>query len=79
MKNEISTILKVKDQDVRVMRIDGKEYISLTDLARYADDEDPRLPIQNRMRNKEVISYLGLWETINNDNFKRVEFDAFKN
>ena len=79
MKNEISTILKVKDQDVRVVRIDGKEYISLTDLARYADDEDPRLPIQNWMRNKDVISFLGIWETINNDNFKRVEFDAFRN
>ena len=79
MKNEISTILKVKDQDVRVLRIDEKEYISLTDLARYADNEDPRLPIQNWMRNKDVISFLGLWETINNDNFKRVELDAFKN
>ncbi len=31
------------------------------------------------MRNKEVISYLGLWESINNENFKGVEFDAFKN
>jgi len=31
------------------------------------------------MRNKDVISYLGLWESINNDNFKGVEFDAFKN
>ena len=79
MTNEISTILKVREQDVRVVRIDGKEYISLTDLARYADDEDPRLPIQNWMRNKDVISFLGIWETINNDNFKRVEFDAFRN
>jgi hypothetical protein len=31
------------------------------------------------MRNKDVILYLGLWENINNNNFKRVEFDAFKN
>ena len=31
------------------------------------------------MRNKEVISFLGLWETINNENFKRGEFDTFKN
>ena len=61
------------------MRIDGVEYISLTDLARYADKEDPRYPIQNWMRNKDVISYLGLWENIHNINFKRVEFDTFKN
>jgi len=31
------------------------------------------------MRNKEVISYLGLWESIHNDNFKGGEFATFKN
>ena len=60
MKNEISTILKVRDQDVRVIRIDRKEYISLTDLARYADDDEPRFPIISWMKNKDVISFLEL-------------------
>jgi uncharacterized protein (DUF934 family) len=54
------------------MRLNNDEYISLTDLARYADEEEPKLPIQNWMRNKEVISYLGLWESINNQKIKRV-------
>ena len=31
------------------------------------------------MRNKEVISFLGLWETIHNENFKGGEFATFKN
>lgn len=44
-----------------MIRIDDNEYISLTDLARYADEDDPRYPIQHWMRNKDVISYLGLW------------------
>ena len=44
-----------------MIRIDDNEYISLTDLARYADKDDPRYPIQNWMRYKNVISYLGLW------------------
>ena len=79
MKNEISTKLIVKNQDVRVVRIDGKDYISLTDLARYADNEEPRLPIRDWMRNKEVISYLGLWETLNNKEFKGGEFAPFEN
>lgn len=79
MKNDISTILKVKDQDVRVVRIDGREYISLTDLARYADSDEPRFPIINWMKNKDVVLYLGLWESINNDSFNRIEFDTFKN
>ena len=61
------------------MIINNKEYISLTDLARYADSEEPRLPIRDWMRNKEVISFLGLWEQLNNENFKGGEFTTFKN
>ena len=75
----IKAQIVVKDQIINVIRIDDKEFISLTDLARYADEDDPRYPIQNWMRNKDVISYLGLWESIHNENFKGVEFDAFKN
>ena len=79
MKQEIITNLKVNNNEIKVMRVNSEEYISLTDLARYADEVEPRLPIQNWMRNKDVILYLGLWEKINNSDFKGVEFDAFKN
>ena len=75
----IKAQIVVKDQIINVIRINDKEFISLTDLARYADEDDPRYPIQNWMRNKDVISYLGLWESIHNENFKGVEFDTFKN
>lgn len=78
-KESIKTEIKVKEQKIGVLRINNNEYISLTDLAKYADEDDPRYPIQNWMRNKDVISYLGLWESINNENFKRVEFDTFQN
>ena len=78
-KENIKTEIIVKEQKINVLRINNKEFISLTDLARYADEDDPRYPIQNWMRNKDVISYLGLWESIHNDKFKGVEFDAFKN
>lgn len=78
-KEKIKTEIVVNDQKIGVLRINNKEYISLTDLARYADNEEPRLPIRDWMRNKEVISYLGLWESIHNENFKGGEFDTFKN
>ena len=78
-KENIKAQMVVKDQVINVIRIDDKEFISLTDLARYADEDDPRYPIQNWMRNKDVISYLGLWEIIHNEKFKGVEFDTFKN
>ena len=80
MKNDlVKTTINVKDTSVGVMRVGDTDYISLTDLARYADKEEPRLPIRDWMRNKEVISFLGLWESINNQNFKRGEFAPFEN
>lgn len=79
MKNNIiKTQIKIKDNCVAVLRINNVEYISLSDIARYVSDE-PKYPIQNWMRNKSVISYLGLWENMNNSNFKGIEFEAFKN
>ena len=77
--NDIKTQIIVNDRKISVLRIGNKEYISLTDLARYADNDEPRLPIRDWMRSKEVISYLGLWESIHNENFKGGEFDTFKN
>lgn len=71
MNNDnIKTQIVVNERKINILRVDNTEYISLTDLARYADNEEPRLPIRDWMRNKEVISFLGLWESINNENFK---------
>ena len=79
MNNLVKTKIEVNGSKIEIMRVGDVDYISLTDLARYADAEEPRLPIRDWMRNKEVISYLGLWETINNQNFKGGEFATFKN
>jgi len=79
LMNNVKIQIIVKEQKINVLRVRDKEYISLTDLARYADNEEPRLPIRDWMRNKEVILFLGLWESINNENFKGGEFDTFKN
>ena len=53
------------------------EFISLTDIARYKSD-DPTAVIQNWMRNRDVIEFLGLWERLHNSNFKPLEFEGFK-
>lgn len=78
-KDLVKTEINVIDNKIGIMKIGDVDYISLTDLARYADSEEPRLPIRDWMRNKEVISYLGLWESMNNKNFKGGEFATFKN
>lgn len=54
------------------------EYISLTDIARYKSDE-PKDVVKNWMRSKGTIEFLGLWEKLNNDKFKGVEFDSLRN
>lgn len=57
---------------------DGEDYISLTDLARYRNSDDPAGVIANWLRNRNTIDYLGLWEQIYNPEFKLLEFEEFK-
>lgn len=56
----IKSELEVNDNKIKVITINNKEFISLTDLARYVNPEEPKIPIQTWMRNKDVIAYLGL-------------------
>ena len=65
--------------DIDIYTEDFKnEYISLTDIAKYRNSEDPRFVIQNWMRNRNTIEFLGIWESLSNPNFNRVQFEAFK-
>ena len=74
-KNEVI----VNDINIRYKKINKENYISLTDMARYVNPEEPKIPIQTWMRNKDVVEYLGLWEQVNNPNFKGHEFTTFEN
>lgn len=77
--NDIKSVIHAKDTDIAVISAVGKEdYISLTDIARYRSDE-PKDVVKNWLRSKSTIEFLGLWEQINNPDFKGVEFDSFKN
>lgn len=64
--------------DISVYTTDFKnEYISLTDIARYRSS-DPRITIHSWLRSRDIVEFLGLWETLHNPDFKRSEFDTFK-
>ena len=78
-ERKINVQMVVKEKVVNVIRIGNEEYISLTDLARYANSIEPKIPVQTWMRNKNVVSFLGLWEQIHNPNFKGIEFETFEN
>ena len=53
------------------------EYVSLTDIAKYRSTE-PRITIHNWLRGRDIVEFLGLWETLHNPNFNRIDFDTFK-
>ena len=55
------------------------EFISLTDIAKKREGEYPGYVIQNWMRNRSVISFIGLWEALHNPRFNCLEFEAIKN
>jgi hypothetical protein len=59
------------------LQINESDYVSLTDIARYKSD-DPTAVIANWIRNRNTIEYLGIWETLNNSDFKLLEFEGFK-
>lgn len=72
--------IKAKGFEIQVYTKDFKnDYVSLTDIARYKNTEDPRFVIQNWMRNRNTLEFIGLWEILNNSNFNRVQFDTFRN
>lgn len=72
--------ISAKGFDIEVYTEDFKnDYISLTDIAKYKNTDDPRFVIQNWMRNRNTLEFIGLWEVLNNPNFNRVQFDTFRN
>ena len=75
----VSTELNVKNNLIKVMRINNIDYISLTDLAKYSNPDNPSNVIIHWMSNKGTFEYIGLWEKLNNDNFNFTEFREIKN
>lgn len=67
--------ITVKDSIVRTTSKNDIDYICITDIAKLKNPIEPKDVVKNWMRLKNTLEYLGLWETLNNPSFKRVEFD----
>ena len=78
MTNSKRTLL-VKGTVVSVLQNNHEDYISLTGIAQYRDAERSDYIVQNWLRNRSTIDFIGLWEQLNNINFNSIEFDGFKN
>lgn len=72
--------LVAKGLEIGIYTLDFEnEFISLTDIAKYRNTDDPRFVIQNWMRNRNAVEFLVVWEELHNPNFNRVQFEAVRN
>ena len=78
MNNLVTTDILVKDNKIGILRVGNVDYISLTDLAKYINKDEPSDLIKQWMSNKDSFDYYSLWEELNNNYFNSVEFDRIK-
>lgn len=67
--------ITVKNIEINVTGIGDEDYISLTDIARAKNPKEPKDVVKNWMRLRSSLEFLGMWESLNNPSFNRVEFD----
>ncbi len=70
--------IRVLEKTVTIQKLNQDDYICLTDIARYQEPHRTDHIIQNWMRNRNTIEFLGIWEKLNNPSFKHLEFEVFK-
>ena len=80
MTKTIKNTLNAKGTEISILTDinNQSDYISLTDIARHRNPDEPKDVVKNWMRVRSTVEFLGLWEQLNNPNFKGVEFDSFK-
>ena len=79
VKNTVKETIHAKGIEIGIYTTDFEnEFISLTDIAKYRNEDEPRFVIQNWMRNRNTIEFLAVWEELHNPDFNRVQFEAVR-
>jgi len=78
MTKASKSIIAVKGSPVTVVRENDTDYISLTDIAKHKEPDRADQIIQNWMRNRNTVEFLGVWERLNNPGFNPLEFEGFR-
>ncbi len=76
-KKPASSTIHVRGAEITVLHRESEDYISLTDMVRNFDG-GPAL-IEQWLKNKDTVLFLGVWEQLNNPDFKTPEFEGIKN
>ena len=69
--------MMVHGVNIRVMKINGMDYVCITDIAKQKNPLEPKDVVKNWLRSKNTLEYLGLWEMLNNPEFKGVDSTPF--
>ncbi len=64
----------MKGSLVTIVERHGQDYISLTDMVKGFGEE---IILYNWLRNRNTVEFLGIWERLNNPDFKPLEFERF--
>ena len=75
MAKDKKSIINVKGKEIAIMQKNNSDFISLTDMVRGLGDDTM---IYSWMRNRNTLEFLGIWEQMNNPDFKGNEFVTFK-
>jgi hypothetical protein len=78
MSKDKKTTIEVKGAAITVLSQKEDNYICIMDIARYKNAERTDDLVRNWLRNRNTIEFLGIWEQLNNPDFKPVEFDGIK-
>ncbi len=79
MSRTKKSTIEVQGTGITVLTQASDDYISLTDIAKHKEPGRSDHVIQNWMRNRNTVEFLGVWERLNNTDFKPLEFEGFKN
>ncbi len=77
-KNSAKATIEVRGTEVTVLSMTDGDYICLTDIAKFKDEERTDYLISNWMRNRNTIEFLGIWERLHNPGFNPIEFDGIR-
>ncbi len=78
MSKPKKSIIEVQGAAITILSGPREDYISLTDIARFKDSQRTDYLIQNWLRNRNTIEFLGVWERLNNPGFNPIEFDGIR-
>lgn len=78
MSKDKKTTIEVNGATITLLSQNEDDYICITDIARYKNTERTDDLVRNWLRNRNTVEFPGIWEQLNNPDFKPVEFDGIR-